>query len=89
MPTDNSDPVDNYKKIRNELKLYSASLTRKPELIVLNKADLDPDAIYISDIKKRLKGKKVVTVSAVSGKGLDELKEKLWEMVEKKKNRSS
>ncbi|MGH2272383.1 GTPase ObgE [Anaerohalosphaeraceae bacterium U12dextr] len=89
MPSDNSDPVDNYKKIRNELKLYSASLTRKPELIVLNKADLDPDAILISDIKKRLKTKKVITISAVSGQGLDELKEKLWAMVEKKKKRSS
>ena len=85
LPIDGSKPLDNYKKIRNELKLYSPALTRKPGLIVLNKADLDVEGELVKAIKKKLKGKKVVVISAVSGQGLGELKEKLWKMIQKKK----
>jgi GTP-binding protein len=85
LPVDGSDPLDNYKKIRNELKLYSPALTRKPELIVLNKTDLDASGELVEAIKKKLKRKKVAVISAVSGRGLVELQEKLWEMVQKKK----
>jgi GTP-binding protein len=85
LPADDSDPMDNYKKIRKELKLYSAVLTRKPVLIVLTKTDLDPDGILVKTIKKKFKGKKIATISAVSGQGLGELKETLWKMIQKKK----
>jgi GTP-binding protein len=36
-------PFENYLSIRRELKLYSKELAKKPEIIVLTKADLDPD----------------------------------------------
>jgi GTPase len=85
MPTDGSDPAANYKKIRNELKLYSPALTRKQEVIALTKADLDPDGTLVKDIKKKLKGKKVMPISAVAGQGLGELKEMLWKMIQKKR----
>jgi GTP-binding protein len=85
LPIDGTKPMDNYKKIRRELKLYSSVLTRKSELIVLNKADLDANEELVKAIKKKLKSKKVMVISAVSGQGLDELKEKLWEMIQKKK----
>jgi hypothetical protein len=42
-PSDDSDPVDNYIKIRNELEMHSKVLIEKPEVVVLNKADLDPE----------------------------------------------
>jgi GTP-binding protein len=89
MPADGSNPVDNYKAIRNELKLHSGKLTRKPELVVINKADLDPDKTIVSAIKKALKTKKIVTISAVSGEGLAELKEKLWDILQSKKKRET
>ncbi len=90
MPEDGSDPADNYKKIRNELKLHSGVLTRKPELILLTKADLDPSGTLAAAIQKKLKTKKkVITISAVSGVGLNELKEKLWDILQSKKKRET
>ena len=43
MPTDGSDPVENYNAIRHELEQYSKALAQKQEVIVANKTDLDPD----------------------------------------------
>jgi GTP-binding protein len=84
MPSDNSDPVDNYRKIRNELKLHSQVLIEKPEVIVLNKIDLDPDGIFAADIKSRLpKKKKILSISAVTGAGIPALNEILWKIVRK------
>ena len=85
LPTDGSNPADNYKKIRNELKLYNPALIRKPEVIALTKTDLDPDGTLVKDIKKKLKGKKVVPISAVAGKGIGELMEKLWGLIQRKR----
>ncbi|MBN1810044.1 MAG: GTPase ObgE [Planctomycetes bacterium] len=36
-------PVENYLAVRRELKLYSPRLAERPEILVLTKADLDPD----------------------------------------------
>jgi GTP-binding protein len=85
MPADGSDPLKNYKTIRNELKLHGRELVEKPELVVLNKADLDPDGKICAAIQKRLRGKKAMTISAVSGQGVGELKEKLWKLIQSKK----
>jgi GTP-binding protein len=87
MPTDGSDPVDNYKKIRKELKLYSPALTRKSEVIALTKTDLDPDGTLVKAIKKKLKSKKVAAISAVAGKGISELMEQLWTLIQSKKQK--
>ena len=82
-PSDDSDPVDNYHKIRNELGMHSEELTDKPEVVVLNKADLDPEGLFCEDIKKRLDkpAADVLVISAVSGQGLNELNERLWAIV--------
>ena len=37
MPTDGSDPIENYKAIRNELQQHSKTLAKKQEIIVANK----------------------------------------------------
>jgi GTP-binding protein len=84
MPMDGSDPMKNYKAIRGELEQYSEALARKPEVVVANKIDLDPDAGIAKDLRKRLK-KKVYAVSAVAGTGVKELSELLWEKVKETK----
>lgn len=83
LPPDNSDPVDNYHKIRRELELHSKTLIEKPELIVLNKADLDADGLFCDDIRQRLDKDDVMVISAVSGQGIKELTERLWSIVHK------
>ncbi|MBW8014573.1 MAG: GTPase ObgE [Planctomycetes bacterium] len=83
-PPDNSDPVENYHKIRGELEKYSKVLADKKELVVINKADIDPDGDFIKDAIERLGVDDVAVISAVTGQGLDELNEKLWKIVRSK-----
>jgi GTP-binding protein len=80
MPTDGSEPAKNYKAIRNELKLYSEALAKKPEFIVANKIDLDSAGRIVKELKKKLR-KKVYPISAVTGAGVKELTEILWKKV--------
>jgi GTP-binding protein len=88
LPTDESDPVENYHKIRSELELYSTVLLEKPEIVVLNKADLDADGIFCDDIRSRLPEsiQEVFVISAVTGEGILELNERLWAIIKGKDN---
>jgi len=86
MPSDGSDPVANYEKIRAELALHSSILAEKKEVVVLNKIDLDPDGTVTKKITDSLqKGSReplpVVAISAVTGRGIGKLNETLWAMV--------
>jgi len=85
LPTDQSDPTENYKKINNELVKYSKVLADKQQVVVLNKIDLDPEGRIAGDIEKRLGLEKVYKISAVAGQGLGELNEALWSMVKGQK----
>lgn len=63
-----------YQVIRNELKQYSKDLSKKKEIIVLNKTDLiggEQIKAAVSEFKKHRK--KVFIVSAEKGEGLSEL----------------
>jgi GTP-binding protein len=80
MPTDGSDPAENYKAIRNELEQHSNILAQKQEIIVANKTDLDPDGEAVEELKKKL-NTEVHPISAVTGAGIKELSETLWQKV--------
>ncbi len=67
------DPLVNYEVIMQELKLYSAKLAAKKQIIVLNKIDVPESAEYIKKIKKELKKKNIFEISAVTGAGKDQL----------------
>jgi GTP-binding protein len=82
MPIDGSDPVENYKTIRSELERHSEALARKQEVIVANKIDLDPDGRIVQDLRSKL-DKDIHSVSAVTGEGIKELSELLWQKVKK------
>jgi GTP-binding protein len=85
MPTDGSDPVENYRVICRELHQHSQKLAAKPQIVVLNKGDLDPTGEITADIKKRLK-EDIITISAVTGQNLDNLKEMLWKNIRELKD---
>ena len=61
-----NDLVENYQKIRSELKNYDQSLSKKKEIIYLNKSDLikkDDLNEKIASFKKRIKQKyKVISI---------------------------
>ena len=85
MPTDGSDPVANYKAIRNELAQHSETLAQKDEVIAANKTDLEPEGKVLEQLSERL-GKTVYPISAVTGSGLKELTETLWQKVKQSKD---
>jgi GTP-binding protein len=80
MPTDGSEPVENYYAIRRELEQYSKTLAQKTEVIVANKTDLDPDGTKVKNLRKKL-NKELIAISAVTGERIKELSELLWEKV--------
>jgi len=84
MPTDGSDPAENYYRIRRELAQYSKALEQKPEFIIANKIDLDPDAKKVKELEKKLK-KTIHPISAVTGAGIKQLSELLWQKVKETK----
>ncbi len=70
-------PADAYRAIRNELAKYSTILAEKEELIAANKIDLTGGEEAARELSEAI-GKPVMAISGVSGKGLNELKERLW-----------
>jgi len=80
MPTDGSEPAENYYAIRNELEQHSKILAKKPEIIVANKIDLDPDEKKVKELAEKLP-QPIHPISAVTGSGIKELTELLWKKV--------
>ena len=76
-----SDALGDYHTIRSELDQYSPLLAGKVELVVASKMDLDQDEERLHDFQSEL-GVEVIAISAVSGKGLDTLTERLWQHVQ-------
>ena len=75
--TEGRDPLDDYRKINEELAKYSAVLAAKPQIIAVNKMDLfspEEQEIALSLIQDGLpEGTPVYLISAVSGQGVREL----------------
>ena len=71
-PTDGSEPLANYRAIRSELEMYDAELVRRPEIVVVTKADL-PSARDVQERLSQALGGDVLLISAVTGQGLNDL----------------
>ena len=79
-PPDGSDPLENHRVIRGELRKYSAELAEKPETVVLSKADLLP-ADELDVLAERVRGaleSDVFVISSASRQGLEPLLEATW-----------
>ena len=75
----NDDLKQSYNQIKNELKNYSTKLSKKKELVVLNKTDLIED----NEVKKIFKKfnnevkSEVITLSTLNKKSISKIKAKL------------
>ena len=78
VPVDSPDPQATYERLRREVTLYSAELAAKPHVVVLTKLDLHPPASRLPTIETHV-GAPVVAVSAVTGVGVPQLLETLWQ----------
>jgi len=79
-PMDGSDPIDNYRNIRDELLLYDAELGQRAELAVVTKCEL-PDAQAVAELLSEEFGGPVMQISAVTGKGLPDLTQAILKML--------
>ena len=78
-PTE-EDPLHTFRTLYQELNAYSPVLTQKPYFIALTKQDIWEEN-FLSASRKQF-DVPVLAISAINGKGLDELKWKLWKRLE-------
>jgi GTP-binding protein len=71
-PTDGTEPLANYRAIRAELEMHDVALGRRPEIVVVTKADLLQGRAVQQRLAEAL-GSEVLLVSAVTGQALNDL----------------
>lgn len=71
------DPVENVKKINEELKEYNPELMKRPQVIAANKTDIPEAKENVQRLKEAYEkeGYQVFPISAATNKGLDALLE--------------
>ena len=72
------DPADRFAAIDRELGEYGAGLAERPQIVVLNKADLLPEPPELAVEDERVL--RVLAVSAVTGAGIRGLESALFEL---------
>jgi GTP-binding protein len=73
------DAEERWRTIDGELSAYGAGLDERPQVVVLNKTDLQPEPPSFTVEDDRIL--RVLRVSAATGAGIDELKYALFELV--------
>lgn len=86
LPSDESDPVENAKKIVQELEKFSPTLAAKERWLVLNKVDL-LDSKSLQKLQTRLRRAlnwkhEIIAISALTKSGCHDLCEKLMTSIE-------
>lgn len=78
--TEGRDPVEDYRVLCNELKLYSEALLQRDTLVVANKMDAPEAAENLKRFRKETRTKPL-PVSAETGDGIELLKQRLLQIV--------
>ncbi|MFN4227705.1 MAG: GTPase ObgE [Candidatus Ratteibacteria bacterium] len=72
-----NDIINRYKSIRKELENYSPVLVEKKEIVVGNKIDLEQSRKNMEKAKNYFK--EIYFISALTGQGIKQLLERIWE----------
>lgn len=87
IPADSKNIKDDYRILLNELQKYNPELVDKQRILAISKCDMLDDEL-IEQMKKELpEDVKCVFISSVSGLGIDELKDMIWEELNKESNK--
>ena len=82
VPADSDDIKESYEILLNELQQYNPELLNKGRILAITKSDLIDDELE-EGLSKELPDIPCVFISAVSGKGIDKLKDILWDEINK------
>lgn len=87
LPSDESDPIENFHMIERELQLYSEEIWKRPRVIALNKIDILDQGVF-GPMRQRFEqiGIPLYPISAVTGQGLDPLLNELITILERHDN---
>jgi len=78
VPIDSDDIAGEYKILLRELDKYNPELLDKNRIFAVTKADMLDDEL-IEEVRKQLPTElNVVFISSITGKGITELKDKIW-----------
>ena len=73
------DPAEQFRVVDRELAAYGAGLEELPQVVVLNKVDLLPEAPALELDDERIRG--VFPLSAATGEGLDAFRRAFFQLV--------
>jgi GTPase len=84
------DPLADMDTINRELALFSEELTRKPQIVAINKIDMPEVQERLPDLQQRLaaRGIEPLVISAAGGEGTDELVQRVWSELSRLKEAS-
>lgn len=79
---DGQDPREAYEQVQEELRLWQTDLTRKPQLVAVNKMDLAEARQRWPQLEQwfRERGIPALPISAATGQGVAELTAKAWQV---------
>ena len=80
---DGRSPVEDYRVLTNELRMYDPELLQRPSCLVLNKCDLESSAEFVREFRSAIRHDNIIEVSAETGLGLAQLKKCIEELVRK------
>ena len=79
VPADSDDIAKEYGILLNELKQYNPELLVKERILAISKSDM-LDSQMKADMEKQIPANvEHIFISSISGEGLKELKDMLWE----------
>lgn len=81
IPADSDDIQKEYEILLNELKKHNPELLDKQRLLCISKSDMLDDELKEALTEEVPKGVDFLFVSSIAHQGLQELKDKLWEML--------
>ncbi|MHA3774559.1 GTPase ObgE [Verrucomicrobiota bacterium sgz303538] len=76
------EPIEDLQKLRRELDLYDPTLSARPWIVVANKMDLPEAEEKLAHFRARFDRVEIIPVAASEGRGIEELKERLGQLVE-------
>ncbi len=71
--SDGRDPIEDYQKINHELETFNPKLMKRKQVILANKMDLPKAKENLKVFQKKYPDLKVFSISAITGKGLQEV----------------
>ena len=84
IPADSIDIKKEYEILLNELRIYNPEMVDKERLVAISKCDMLDDELIGEinvELYKDLKDVPYVFISSVAQRGISELKDKLWKML--------